>query len=117
MPPDNFFAQVAIWGILGLIFVVGGVASIGGRLPMNPIIGIRIPSTMTSDAAWKAAHKSAGPYLILGGLCAFAGVVLVFTNPSLGVLALTLIPAAGVLVSVIIAAIVASRSAMRVRLE
>lgn len=84
---------------------------------MNPIIGIRIPSTMMSDAAWKAAHKSAGPYLILGGLCAFAGVVLIFTAPSLGVLALTLIPAAGVVVSVVIAAVVASRRAMRVPFE
>jgi len=114
---DIVFGLVTILGILGLILLAGGVASTMGRLPMNPLVGIRIPSTMFSDAAWKAAHRAAGPYLILGGLCSFVGVVLVFMAPSLGVLALTLIPAAGVVVSVIISAVIAARSAMRVPFE
>lgn len=114
MQSDTIFALVIILALLGLVLVAGGIASIAGKLPMNQLIGIRIPSTMMSDAAWEAAHKSAGPFLVLGGLCAFVGIVLVLAVPSLGLLALTLIPAAGVVVSVTIAAFVASRSAMRV---
>jgi len=110
-------ALAIILSILGAILVIGGALSATGRLPMNPIVGIRIPSTMMSDAAWKAAHRAAGPYLILCGLCAFAGMVLALAVPSMDPLALTLIPAAAVLVVLAIAVIIASRAATRASIE
>jgi len=41
-----------------LVVVVTQLAA-SGRISRNGFIGIRIPSTMTSDAAWTAGHKAA----------------------------------------------------------
>lgn len=69
---------------------VGGVVSIGlgrmaaaGRLPRNILAGIRIPSTMRSDEAWRAGHRAASSALTVAGLgpVVAAGVVVV-TRPS-----------------------------------
>ncbi|PSS45198.1 hypothetical protein C6401_03585 [Arthrobacter woluwensis] len=108
---------VTILSVLGAIFIICGILALAARLPMNPFVGIRIPSTMMSDAAWKAGHRAAGPYLIVGGLCAFAGGALAIAAPSIGTLALTLIPTAAVLVFLTIAVILASRAATRASIE
>ncbi len=47
---------------VGLIYV--GIISIRGQLPRNGRLGIRTPSTLESDAAWHAAHRAAGPWII-----------------------------------------------------
>ncbi|MFK0008508.1 SdpI family protein [Paenarthrobacter sp. NPDC090520] len=75
--------------VLGAVLLVGGILSLFGRLPMNPTAGIRIPSTLTSEGAWKAGHKAAAPWLILGGMGAGTGAVVGPLLPSaeLGVLA------------------------------
>lgn len=50
------FVVMAGTGVL-LLWMASAAAS--GRLKRNHIAGIRTPSTMTSDAAWLAAHQRA----------------------------------------------------------
>lgn len=114
---ESLVGIVVVLFILGLILMVGGVLSIGGWLPLNQIVGIRMASTMRSEAAWKAGHRAAGPYLICSALCAFGGAVVAMMLPKANELALGLIPTAAVTLTLVAAAIVASRTAMRVPFE
>jgi uncharacterized membrane protein len=45
--------------VLAVVFFVVGVLAATGKLPRNPIIGDRTMTTMSSDEAWKAAHRAA----------------------------------------------------------
>lgn len=58
--------KMAVWitvltGLLSLfcalLFALIAEKSRRGTLPRNPIVGIRLPSTMQSDEAWKVAHQ------------------------------------------------------------
>ena len=58
----------------GIVLIAGGfmvafLALLGReeRLPRNRWAGIRFPSTMRSDEAWKAAHKASWAYLFVMG--------------------------------------------------
>lgn len=55
-------------GLSGAILIILGRLSATGRLPRNPLAGIRIPSTMRNDAAWRAGHVAAGSALGVAGL-------------------------------------------------
>lgn len=114
MTKGDTVALVTTLAVLGVLLVICGTLFIQGRIRMNPLVGIRIPSTMKSDDAWMAAHKAAGPFIILGGLCAILGVGLIFILPSLGTVALSLIPLICLLVFVVISVIVASKTATQV---
>lgn len=48
-----------------------------GRLRRNKLLGIRVPSTLRSDAAWAAGHRAAAVPFALGGLVSVAGAVAV----------------------------------------
>lgn len=115
--PDDIVGIVIILMVLGSLLIGIGIAAIGRWLPMNPVIGIRMPSTMKSEASWKAGHRTAAPYLILGGICAFSGVVLAVLVPNLGALLLGLIPTSGIVLCLVVATVTASKSAMRVPFE
>jgi uncharacterized membrane protein len=82
-----------------LALVAVGRLSTAGRLRPNPWAGIRLPSTMASDAAWYAAHRAAGPVLTAGGTAsaavAIVGVLVGLASPASG-LALVMV-AIGVL--------------------
>jgi uncharacterized membrane protein len=53
--------------VLGLVLIVVAVASWQGRLPRNILAGVRTPSTMRSDQAFKVANKVAAPLTAAGG--------------------------------------------------
>ena len=45
------------------------------KLPRNTWAGIRTPYTMANDQQWKAVHRFGAPYMIFGGVAAFAGAL------------------------------------------
>lgn len=69
-----------------LLFVVLLAAGIGvswvaqaaatGRLKRNSLAGIRLPTTMASDEAWRAAHVRARPPMLCAGVVSVAAAVL-----------------------------------------
>jgi hypothetical protein len=54
--------------LAGAITIVVGRMAAMGKLPRNPVVGIRIPSTMCSDDAWLAGHRAAASALTAAGL-------------------------------------------------
>ncbi|HXY46258.1 MAG TPA: SdpI family protein, partial [Acidimicrobiales bacterium] len=50
-----------------IVFSVGRLAA-RGRLPRNVLVGIRIPSTLSSDEAWQAGHEAAAVALTAAGV-------------------------------------------------
>jgi uncharacterized membrane protein len=55
------------------LLLAAAVMARTGRLSRNYLVGIRLPSTMKSDAAWHAAHRASAWSI------AVAGVVLLAT--------------------------------------
>lgn len=58
-----------------MVAIVGGLAVVWtawrgrvGKLPRNHFVGVRLPSTLRSDAAWAAAHKVSWIYTALAGV-------------------------------------------------
>jgi uncharacterized membrane protein len=64
---------------LGLIGVA--VASWQERLPRNGLAGVRTPSTMRSDQAFKVANKVAAPLTAAGGVLLILGGLLTALLP------------------------------------
>ena len=62
--------------LLGLVLIVVAVASWRGRLPRNILAGVRTPTTMRSDQAFKVANKVAAPLTAAGGGVLMLGGVL-----------------------------------------
>ena len=85
-------------GVLtGLVFLFVGLLLCGlaarsakGSLKRNPWAGIRIPSTMASEAAWDAGHHAAVVPMMLAGVGPALVGALLLTRPSGGT-ALTVI--------------------------
>jgi uncharacterized membrane protein len=51
------------------------------RLAPNAVVGIRLPATRRSEAAWYAAHDAAaGPFGLGGGVACACGVATMFTG-------------------------------------
>ncbi|HEU0205710.1 MAG TPA: SdpI family protein [Pseudolysinimonas sp.] len=57
------------------ILLMAVVSQLGGtgRLPRNGFLGLRIPSTLASDDAWRAGHRAAA----LPAWCGFAAAAVV----------------------------------------
>jgi hypothetical protein len=65
------------FGLAGVVVVVLGRLAATGRLPRNVLAGIRIPSTMRSDEAWRAGHRAAASALTASGLGPIVAAVIV----------------------------------------
>ncbi|MDI2036491.1 SdpI family protein [Paenarthrobacter nitroguajacolicus] len=111
--PAEVIQLIVILGGLGLLLIVLGAISIVGKLPMNSLVGIRLPATMVSQEAWKAGHKAAGPCVITAGICSAAGAAAIPLFPAVEPPTLALIAVAAVVLCIIIAAGVASGAAKR----
>jgi uncharacterized membrane protein len=62
--------------LAGLLIVWLAIRSWQGRLTRNYIAGVRTPSTMRSDEAFRIANKAAAPFSLVSGiLFALTGVV------------------------------------------
>jgi uncharacterized membrane protein len=69
--------------VLALVFATIGVMGLGMRnLPRNPILGIRLPWTLQSDAVWDAVHRGASRiYLAVGAVGVAAAAVGMLSGP------------------------------------
>jgi uncharacterized membrane protein len=54
--------------LAGLLIVWLAIRSWQGRLSRNYVAGVRTPSTMRSDEAFRMANKAAAPFTLVGGL-------------------------------------------------
>jgi uncharacterized membrane protein len=70
----------------GFVVVWIGWSGLTGRLPRNYIAGIRTPYALASDERWKAVHRHAGPFLVLGGAATVAGAMALLPFAIAGVL-------------------------------
>jgi uncharacterized membrane protein len=62
--------------LAGLVIVWVAIRSWQGRLSRNYVAGVRTPSTMRSDEAFRIANKVAAPFTLVAGLLfAVTGVV------------------------------------------
>jgi uncharacterized membrane protein len=59
--------------LAGLALIVLAVASWQERLPRNGLAGVRTPTTMRSDHAFKVANKVAAPLTAAGGAVLMLG--------------------------------------------
>jgi hypothetical protein len=68
-------------GLSGAAVVAIGRMAAAGRLRRNVLAGIRIPSTMHSDEAWRAGHVAAATALTVAGLGPIAAAALAAKTP------------------------------------
>jgi uncharacterized membrane protein len=61
--PDDMLVGLALLLLAGALAAVG-LAGLMERLPRNRWIGLRIVGIRDDDAAWRTAHRAAGPSLI-----------------------------------------------------
>ena len=59
----------------GLAILVTALLAAGGRLPRNYVAGIRTPSLLRSEQAWRAGHAAAAPWLLGAGAVVTIGAV------------------------------------------
>ena len=72
--------------LLGLAIILAAIGVLGwlGHLPLNGWAGIRLPSTMSSERAWRSAHRVAGPWFVAAGVvCALGVTAVALAHPSI----------------------------------
>lgn len=62
--------------LVGLAFFVAGLLGAMGKLPGNPVVGLRVPEVRKSKELWITAHKIVGPAW-MGAGAAFLGAALI----------------------------------------
>ncbi|ROP40151.1 SdpI family protein [Saccharothrix texasensis] len=76
----------AVLTLGGVIVGLAGYLGLTERLPRNRFVGLRTPTTMRGDAAFRAANKAAGAPTLLGGTIAVAGGTAAWFIPTDGAL-------------------------------
>jgi uncharacterized membrane protein len=106
-----------LWLVAGIVIGLIGWLGEHGRLPRQHWAGIRLASTMRSDATWQAAHRAGGPIMLGAGvLVASMGLLLMVFRPAdESVTVVSLFLAVGLLGAVLVAGVLGSRAARAVR--
>lgn len=109
--PIRIVVCVALVGS-GILMVWMARAAASGRLKRNQIAGIRIPSTLASDEAWRVAHVRAKRASILAGVAAMvSGLCVLLPVPEVTMAIIVLAGCAAMLGFVFYGARVGSRAA------
>lgn len=67
--------------IVGLAFFIAGLLGAVGKLPGNPVVGLRVPEVRKSEELWNTAHRIVGPAW-MGAGAAFMGAALITLKAS-----------------------------------
>lgn len=101
--------------LVPLLAVAVSRAAASGALTRNGFIGIRMPSTMTSDEAWIAGHRAAVPLasisVFVAGLLLMVAAILVLMKLMIPAFVVTWIEFGAVLGLLIASSVKASRAA------
>lgn len=62
--------------VVGLAFFISGLLGAVGKLPGNPVVGLRVPEVRKSAELWDTAHRIVGPAW-MGAGAAFIGAALI----------------------------------------
>lgn len=85
-----FGMRIALFVLLvaaGVLLLWTARATATGRVGRNRLMGIRLPSTLASDEAWRAAHVRARPVTTLAGIVGLASGVFALLPVTVPVLA------------------------------
>ncbi|WP_342318714.1 SdpI family protein [Corynebacterium mayonis] len=64
----------SVFFVVAVALIVLGAMATMGKLPGNPVIGLRVPEVRKDKATWDQAHRALGPLWIFAGVsAAFAG--------------------------------------------
>ena len=62
--------------VVGLAFFIAGLLGAVGKLPGNPVVGLRVPEVRKTEELWNTAHRIVGPAW-MGAGAAFIGAALI----------------------------------------
>ncbi|MFC6317479.1 SdpI family protein [Corynebacterium gerontici] len=74
-----FFVGILL-AIIAVLAIVVGVLGWTRKLPGNSFIGIKVPEVRKSRQMWDAAHQTAGPLWVIGGVAFTFAAMLCFTD-------------------------------------
>lgn len=97
--------------LVGALVSYVGVRAMRGDLERNRLLGIRTNATLASDAAWQAAHRAGGPWLIAAGAGALVPGAITLFRPSNDTVALSTMVGMGLMVALVAVASLAANSA------
>lgn len=106
-------AAIGVLLLLAAMLLVGvGLAASRGRLWRQRVVGLRTKVTMRSDAAWKAAHLAGGRWITGSGAVLIApAVALVALRPRGPAMAYLVLPAAVVVLVLLIVGLMRGEAA------